>query len=419
MPQPEDAGFLEELQQRHRSSNLADAIHELQEFDPNFSEILFVDFAYSLYSQVHEARGRGNLSVYQPYVHARALSSMEQLGRGTGKLTDVSGVIVGGARIDSIQLTRRKVEIRVAFETNYTEHRENTSGDESFFYTEPTPAFYCEELWTFSRELDVLSPTPSGATRIGCPNCGSALETDTNQACAHCHVSITPGHHHWSVSNSEVLRRDLQPPTLTTSAPEFGTDLPTVMQPNYTAARQRFMTANPDFTWGHARDRFRHIFLELQQAWTTLDWERSRPYETDLLFQSHYFWIEEYRRQGLRNVLDDVHVEQLQPVKLGQDAFFDAITIRVFANMKDSTVNSEGRHVCGDPDHARRFSEYWTFVRRRGIQESAKATDACPSCSAPLKINMAGVCEYCQCKISSGEFDWVLSRIEQDDVYSG
>jgi hypothetical protein len=32
---------------------------------------------------------------------------------------------------------------------------------------------------------------------------------------------------------------------------------------------------------------------------------------------------------------------------------------------------------------------------------------------------MAGVCEYCGSKLTTGEFDWVVSRIEQDDAYGG
>ena len=38
---------------------------------------------------------------------------------------------------------------------------------------------------------------------------------------------------------------------------------------------------------------------------------------------------------------------------------------------------------------------------------------------APVKIDMAGACEHCHAKVTSGRFDWVLSRIEQDDVYQG
>jgi hypothetical protein len=32
---------------------------------------------------------------------------------------------------------------------------------------------------------------------------------------------------------------------------------------------------------------------------------------------------------------------------------------------------------------------------------------------------MAGSCEYCSVHVTAGEFDWVLSKIEQDDAYRG
>ena len=38
--------------------------------------------------------------------------------------------------------------------------------------------------------------------------------------------------------------------------------------------------------------------------------------------------------------------------------------------------------------------------------------------SAPA-WTMAGLCEYCHGKITNGDFDWVLSRIEQDESYRG
>jgi hypothetical protein len=44
----------------------------------------------------------------------------------------------------------------------------------------------------------------------------------------------------------------------------------------------------------------------------------------------------------------------------------------------------------------------------------------CPSCGAPLdNVNAAGICGYCDGKITSGRFDWVLSRIEQAEAYQG
>jgi len=32
---------------------------------------------------------------------------------------------------------------------------------------------------------------------------------------------------------------------------------------------------------------------------------------------------------------------------------------------------------------------------------------------------MAGACTYCGAHVTSGEFDWILSKIEQDDSYRG
>jgi hypothetical protein len=44
----------------------------------------------------------------------------------------------------------------------------------------------------------------------------------------------------------------------------------------------------------------------------------------------------------------------------------------------------------------------------------------CPSCGAPVdKMGEAGVCEYCNNKITDGYFSWVLFSITQDEVYTG
>jgi len=36
-----------------------------------------------------------------------------------------------------------------------------------------------------------------------------------------------------------------------------------------------------------------------------------------------------------------------------------------------------------------------------------------------MAVNMAGQCEHCHARVASGAFDWVLSRIEQDESYEG
>ena len=54
-----------------------------------------------------------------------------------------------------------------------------------------------------------------------------------------------------------------------------------------------------------------------------------------------------------------------------------------------------------------------------GASRPTRTRPECPSCGAPLAIGMAGDCRYCKAKVTTGEFDWVLSRIEQDEAYTG
>jgi hypothetical protein len=132
----------------------------------------------------------------------------------------------------------------------------------------------------------------------------------------------------------------------------------------------------------------------------------------------HQYWIAAYQRQHLRNVLDQCTVTAMQPVKIIEDAFYNGITVRIGAQGYDYTVDASGRIVAGSKNNLRRWSEYWTFIRNRQAKPVATRVDLnCPNCGAPLKVNHAGVCQFCGGKITSGEFDWVLSKIEQDESY--
>jgi hypothetical protein len=128
-----------------------------------------------------------------------------------------------------------------------------------------------------------------------------------------------------------------------------------------------------------------------------------------------------YAREGLKNRLEDVRLDQLKVVRVDADAYFEAITVRIWGAMKDSVVDAGGDVVGGNATVPRRFSEYWTFLRSADGPLDTKGEAArCPSCGAPLdRVDETGVCGYCDAKITSGRFDWVLARIEQPEAYGG
>ena len=104
-----------------------------------------------------------------------------------------------------------------------------------------------------------------------------------------------------------------------------------------------------------------------------------------------------------------------------RDAWYESITVRLWASARDFVERVEDGAVVGGNERVRRrFSEYWTFLRAAGSGASATDGTRCPSCGAPLdRISQAGVCGYCEARITTGRFDWVLTRIDQPEVYQG
>ncbi|MEP6921283.1 MAG: TIM44-like domain-containing protein [bacterium] len=388
---------------------------QLRKFDPNFSEIVFTDFCYALYARAQHARGLGSseLDLLSPYLSDFSRNALLQ--RNLPGLKEVKGIIVGAMSIVEVSgLDTPLVRIGVMFEANYTEVGQVDNQPP----TEMT--YYVRERWDLERKRDLLSPTPAQATALHCPRCGAPLERDTAGACAFCGIKIESGEFQWFVRGITLHEREGRGPLLTADVPEVGTDYPSVVQPGIENARSNFESNNPNFSWPPFQARARLIFDELQAAWSMLDWERARPHETDNIFQMHQYWIEAYKRQGLRNVLDQAGITAMQPVKFSEDAFYNSITLRIGAQGFDYTVDASGRVLSGSRDRLRYWSEYWTFIRNRQAKPVAARADLnCPNCGAPLQVNVSGICAFCGGKITSGEFDWVLSRIEQDESYTG
>ncbi len=151
-------------------------LNQIRRYDPNFSEILFMDFANALYARVQEARGQGDVSKYSPYLTKSVAGKLRHLSTVSGQLREIRGVIVGAASIEQITSPHKKMtSIKVRFETNYTEVGQGGSQN----------TFYCEEVWRFTRLTEVLSPPPEKIANIGCPGCGSPLERKVEGTCLH------------------------------------------------------------------------------------------------------------------------------------------------------------------------------------------------------------------------------------------
>jgi predicted lipid-binding transport protein (Tim44 family) len=370
----------------------AQGLPTLKAADPAFSEILFLDLARLLYMRA--LQGGNNASISEGLVQ-----SLKRRG-------PAEDVIFGSTSIESIQLQGQKISIIVYFDANYSSSNQLIAA---------------RERWRFIRDAHAKSPTPDRMQSLSCAACGSPLETTPQGNCRNCGENLSDGRLQWQAA--EILASNLRVlpglPLSLGAGVEEGTDMPLMMAPDLASAQRALKARHPEFVWTEFRNRAQEIFIKIQEAWASGQWEQARPYETDFLFQQHRFWMERYAREGFKNRLSDLKVTDIVLARISTDMWLETITVRIFARMKDWTENTNGKVIGGSKTEERIFSEYWTFIRSSGQSLKPRNNlDSCPSCGAPLdKVNQSGVCGYCEAKITGGSFDWVLALIDQDEVY--
>ena len=390
-----------------RPIDLRQRVAMIRRLDPDFSLVLFEDFLYALYSEVRYARGRGQIARMSAYLAPDVLARMQ-----SGAPAEVRAIVVGAMRyigVWGVDDASPEITVEVEFEANVGEAVAGSRADRNV---------YVVEHWALARRRTARSRPPARARILDCPGCGAPLEAVIAGTCTHCKRVVATGELDWVVRRARIEREESRPPLLTGDVEEEGTDLPTVVDPNARAALGAIAAKDPSFAWAVFQTRVALVFTEFQLAWSARDLAKMRPYLSDNLFHAQMYWITAYKQQGLRNMTENARIEGIELARVESDAVYDAVTVRVRAASLDYTLSDQdGRIVSGNRSRERRYTEYWTLIRGAAKKGPTRTDRACPSCGAPLEIEMAGTCKYCRAKVTTGEFDWVLSRIEQDESY--
>jgi hypothetical protein len=399
---PTDVSSVSSVQQH--ASEPKKQLELLRSVDPDFSLVLFEDFVYMIYAAVHRARalGTGPLAAYLEPSLASALVSPQ--------LADVQGIVIGALRYEDFSDPGTgRIQVELELEANFVELSK----------TGQQQRFYVVDRLVLTRQKSAKSRPFARAHKLDCPNCGAPLESMRGTQCAYCRQDVGFGRFDWMIAELSNLTREPRGPLLTSDTPETGTDLPTIADSSAPARFQQLQERDPSTTWQTFTTRMAHVFGALQVAWSGRDPLQIRPYVSDNLFQSMLYWIDLYVAQRCRNVTENARILRIDLASVTSDKYYDAITVRMFATSVDYTISDDGKLLSGSKSRPRTYSEYWTWIRGTARRGPSRGDVSCPNCGAALRIGMAGTCEYCRVKVTAGEFDWVLSRIEQDDSYTG
>ncbi len=184
---------------------------------------------------------------------------------------------------------------------------------------------------------------------------------------------------------------------------------------------ERIRQRDPAFTADAFLSRCHDLLPGVQAAWSGQDMSPVRHFLSDGVFDRFSMQIEIQKGSGIRNAMRDVRVLNAGLAGAASDRFFDTLHVALTAEAVDTTVALEdGRRLQGG-DSPESFTEIWTFLRRPGAVTLARPgllEGYCPNCGTRLRLSTSITCEACQALINSGEYDWVLSEITQQEAWS-
>lgn len=398
-------------------------IAEFKTLDANFSRIIFLDFVHLLYVKYYSHYGKKEFNNLKPFLN-NAVQQDKMLDVLIGnQVIIINEIVINGIGLLAINQTANEDRIGVVIESNFTIH--------PAFHTQETgkqhSRYFRKEHWFLHREKGLLSLEPEKMQALTCPQCGSPAHFTDAGECPSCRTFIQKGQYQWYVKEKYIIEQQLiNTGDLIAYAEEQGTELATLFSPQLSTEVRQFETQRA-ISWDSYWQTFQstvvnNYFIALNQAWTNRQLHKVRHLVSDRLYEANSFWLDLYKKQHWQNRLDELTIQNIQLVKIEMDKYYEAITVRVFASCFDYTVNSENKIIAGSDKKRRAYTEYWTFARRAGIEETVHPIELnrCPQCGASAdKMGQAAICEYCGAKISTGQFSWVVFLITQDENYAG
>lgn len=180
---------------------------------------------------------------------------------------------------------------------------------------------------------------------------------------------------------------------------------------------------DPSFVEDALFARATRAYLALKDAWQKRDLEAARPYLSPGLALMWQTQIDQLTAAHLRTVVDGPRIDgvlplSIVPVRVTHGRTYDTVGLRFETTCAEYQVDERTGKALGDRT-PRAVREFWSFQRSvdaKSRSEGDAAEQHCPNCGAPLSITQIGECRHCHAAVTSGQFDWVVSRMERVDA---
>lgn len=150
-----------------------------------------------------------------------------------------------------------------------------------------------------------------------------------------------------------------------------------------------------------------NIYMRIEEAWMNFELDKVRDIITDEMFNMYESQLTSMEMKGEQNIMKDFKLLNSAITNASVQNDMLQVTTRYVIEFYDYIIKKDTKQVVrGNSNRKIRMIYEMTFVEKLGKTK----LDKCPNCGAPIKVNSAGICEYCNSKIVDDNTEWVMSK---------
>ncbi len=168
-------------------------------------------------------------------------------------------------------------------------------------------------------------------------------------------------------------------------------------------------------------DKFSHqlklTFIKMQWAMANGKLKTCRHFFSDGMFERVKLLEKLNELCYLHNHIENIVVNDITVIDAKRGDGFERLDIKIDAAARDYYVDSRNkRFLCGDKKQ-QTFTEVWTLLRCGDVKTRENSqglfSKHCPNCGNSLELVDEIICSYCNARVNTGNYDWVLTEITQ------
>lgn len=169
---------------------------------------------------------------------------------------------------------------------------------------------------------------------------------------------------------------------------------------------------DPSFNEEEFKNFAAQTYLAIQKAWMNQDLAEMRLFASNELYNQYERQIQEYQMLNQKNYLLRTDISNVDLVDYQIEGDKEIVTIRLNASLIDYVEDSDGKVIEGSKTSLKYRKYEIKYMRTIGITTSKEklSTTDCPNCGAPMSITASGICQYCNAAVTTGDYNWVISK---------